>query len=114
MPRKKKPTRRMRAPRNPLHYVTSPSPDPADDVKLVPSALAAVGLADKIQQRIDDLSDRAKLTNPRYFEDVSKKAEGIADVIRRTNRVSDAQVKALENMLEGVEKWHHNPDCEED
>ena len=61
------------------------------------------GITDAIE-RVEEHT-RDKHTN--YFDSVDRRARGIAETIERTNRVTDAQRTALDNMLEGVRKWIH-------
>lgn len=69
----------------------------------------AIDLAKQIEEVIEDrVSERTRDKHASYFEDIFDKSQSIADTIRKTNRVSPAQLKALENMLGGVKKWVHN------
>jgi hypothetical protein len=63
-------------------------------------------ILDEICETIEDeISDRIKDEHAQYFEDVEEKAKSIFSTIEKTERVSGAQMSALENMLAGVKKW---------
>lgn len=85
---------------------TQPDPKPADALSADVAEAAKVG--EEILRVIeDDVRDAAKAKNASYFEGVEEKARAITDTITRTNRVSEGQRVALDNMLSGVKKWVH-------
>lgn len=53
----------------------------------------------------EEISDRVKDEHGEFFEDVEEKAKAIVSTIEATDRASEAQITALENMLAGVKKW---------
>lgn len=61
----------------------------------------ALQLAEQIESAADEVPDEGQ----EFASDVAKKAEDIAATIESTNRASDAQVTALENMLSGLQRW---------
>lgn len=70
----------------------------------------AIGMADDILASIKALPERALEKGDDFFNGVKKRARGIADTIRQTNRVTPAQHSSLDNMLAGVRKWEHVED----
>jgi hypothetical protein len=43
-----------------------------------------------------------------FFVSISEKLESMALTIEQSSAVSDRQATAIENMAEGVNKWHRN------
>ena len=71
-----------------------------------PECREALALVEQICSTIeDDVSDSAKERNPEYFEDVEEKAKGIGLTVETAQHATPNQIRALENILEGVEKW---------
>ncbi len=66
----------------------------------------AMTLVRDIAEMIDnDVPDLKYAKNTEYFENVTEKSKAIGETISRSQRVTDGQLTALENMLEGVRKW---------
>lgn len=71
-----------------------------------PAVAKANELIAKIQETIeDDVPEWATDKAEEFFDDVLEKTKDIATTIERTERASDGQIQALENMLAGVRKW---------
>lgn len=71
-----------------------------------PEVREALDLADRIEETYEDeVPDRAKEDGEDFFEGVLGRTRAIAETIDRTQRVTDGQLTALQNMLAGVEKW---------
>jgi len=65
---------------------------------------AARVLADEIDNLICDLP----IAGANYGESVGEKAEAIMHSVLTVHRITDGQMKALENMKTGLEKWFNN------
>lgn len=86
----------------------APKSDPKPKSALNDDVQAAVEVAEETLRIIEeDVSDRAKASNTGFFEGVEEKTKGILDTITRTNRVSEGQSNALDNMQAAVKKWVH-------
>ena len=69
------------------------------------SVAAAQKVVDEILETIEELSDSVKLKAADYFESVEERAKSIMENVEKRDSASDAQMTALNNMLEGGEKW---------
>jgi len=80
--------------------------DPEDDTpQEVKDALAQV---ERIQDTIEEeVGDYAKSKAGEFFEDIEQKVKDVGQTIERTNRVTEAQQKALDGWEAGVRKWIH-------
>lgn len=67
-------------------------------------ATDAIDLCDEILSKLDDLPDEAE----DFGLSVGQKAESIKVYIERNGYVTAKQKTALENMLEGVDRWLEN------
>lgn len=89
----------------------APKGDPKPNDQLSADVRAAVETGEETLRIIEeDVSDRAKESNTGFFEGVEEKTKGILDTITRTNRVSEGQANALNNMQAAVKKWVHGDD----
>jgi hypothetical protein len=87
----------------------APKGDPKPNDALSSDVREAVKVGEETLRIIEeDVPDRAKENNIGFFEGVEAKTKGILDSIVRTNRVSEAQANALDNMQSAVKKWVHN------
>ncbi len=69
-------------------------------------ATDALDLCEEILGKLDDLPDEAE----EFASSVGEKTESIQNYIERYGRVSPKQKTALENMLEGVDRWLERED----
>lgn len=66
----------------------------------------ALKLVSDIAEMIEnDVPESKYLKNEEYFENVGDKSKAIGETISKSQRVTEGQLTALENMLEGVRKW---------
>lgn len=81
--------------------------EPREPPAVVPQDVKdALKIVEEISKTIEDEVPEWKvLKNQNYFASLEDRAKGIGETIERTNRVTDAQVTALENMLSGLQKW---------
>lgn len=81
--------------------------EPREPPAVVPQDVKdALKLVEEISSTIEDEVPEWKvLKNQNYFASLEDRAKGIGETIERTNRVTEAQVTALENMLSGLQKW---------
>lgn len=89
---------------------TGPQPktlgDPVPAAKQSADVAAAVKVGEEILALMeDDVPEKARLDNATYFESVEEKTKGIVETVSRSNRVSEGQRNALDNMLAGVRRW---------
>lgn len=54
-----------------------------------------------IREKIPDLPERAES----FGISVEEKAESIADWIEKNDRVTEKQLSALKNMVDGIDRW---------
>lgn len=101
--RKKKPVLPSQRP-----TVSKPKGDPKPNDQLSADVRAAVQVGEETLRIIEeDVPDRAKESNTGFFEGVEEKTTAIVDTLTRTNRVSEGQRNALDNMQAAVKKWVH-------
>ncbi len=55
----------------------------------------------------DDIGEDAYQQAADYFESVKDKTESIMESIEEWDNATDGQVRALENMKAGLERWVH-------
>ena len=90
----------------PLKLVNYEPKEPTPPEQVPADVKEALKVAEWISRTIDDdIPERKKLKNPDYFESTEARAQAIADTIERTNRVTQAQRTALDNILAGLLKW---------
>lgn len=90
----------------PLKLIDYEPREPPPPEKVPQDVKDALAIVEKISKTIeDDVPEWKVLKNQNYFASLEDRAKGIGETIERTNRVTEAQVTALENMLEGLEKW---------
>ena len=66
----------------------------------------AVELAQEIVQMIEeDITEEQYAAGDEFFDSVMEKAKDIGQSIQERKRASPNQVRALENMKKGVQKW---------
>ena len=65
---------------------------------------AALNLVADIESLVEDLPEEGE----DFGLSVSEKAQDIGANIEAHNRVTDGQFSALENMLEGLQRWFHD------
>jgi hypothetical protein len=66
----------------------------------------ALELGDQICEIInDDVTDEVFRKFQAYFESVETTAKGIVATITKTNRASENQLRALRNILSGLQNW---------
>jgi hypothetical protein len=61
-------------------------------------------LAELILSKVNDLPEAAE----DFAASVEEKTNGILEWIEENDHVTDAQIKALDNMADGVERWEEN------
>lgn len=64
----------------------------------------ALALAEEIESLAGDLPEEGQ----DFGRSVTEKAADIAANIEAHNRVTDAQFSALQNMLDGLQRWFHD------
>jgi hypothetical protein len=64
----------------------------------------AIGLCEEILDRIDELPEAGW----DFGNDIREKVESVKANIETHNRVTDGQQQALENWLDGIERWFHD------
>lgn len=70
--------------------------DPADALKEISS------LCDRIDEDVPDYAwDKA----PEFFESIKEQATDMSETIEKSDRVTEAQMSAIRNWREGVDKW---------
>lgn len=75
----------------------------------MPSVKEAAELAARIKDMVEEeVSPDTREENSDFFDSVLMKSAAILETCRRTHRVSDKQMAALENMAEAVGKWVHD------
>lgn len=74
---------------------------------------------DEVNELLESISDEAETIQMLYMEgdaseeamefakSVTSNASSISETIKRAGRASERQIKALNNMLQGLEKWVH-------
>ncbi|MEN6507135.1 MAG: hypothetical protein ABFD92_21575 [Planctomycetaceae bacterium] len=73
--------------------------DPQDE-----DVQAALELAEEIEELASEVPEEGE----DFAASVTEKARDIAANIERHNRVTDKQYAALENMLEGLQRWFND------
>lgn len=85
---------------------------PRDDAKIITTSQSdRARKALSIAEEIIDLSESADLPDNgmEFAESVAEKARSISENIEENNFVvSDGQYTALENMLDGLQRWFHD------
>ena len=71
---------------------------------LSPDVKEALALVEEIESLVEELPDAGE----EFGESVLEKASDIAATIEANDRVTDGQMTALENMLDGVQRWFHD------
>jgi len=66
------------------------------------------GKLERLIDAIDNLDDEILEKSPQYFESIRDKAAGILETIETTLRVTQGQQKAVDNIIEGFNKWMHD------
>ena len=61
-----------------------------------------------LAEEIEDLAGQLPEEGSDFGDSVSEKAADIAANIEAHGRVTDAQYTALENMLDGLQRWFHD------
>jgi hypothetical protein len=61
-----------------------------------------------LAEQIEDLANELPEEGWDFGESVVEKANYIARNIEAHNRVTDKQIGALENMLDGLKRWFHD------
>lgn len=74
------------------------NPEQSDDVR------DALGIAGEICDLVDELPEEGE----DFGISVAEKAADIAENIEKHNRVTDKQMAALENMLDGLQRWFND------
>jgi hypothetical protein len=64
----------------------------------------AMTLVDEILELVDQTCDAGR----DFAESVSDKARSIGESVERSKSATDGQIKALQNMLDGLERWQHD------
>ncbi len=64
--------------------------------------LLEIGELDEAIERVEEEVDNPPIT---FIESVREKSIGISETVQRNEEVTDKQVNAIRNMLEGVCKW---------
>lgn len=78
--------------------------DLPDPKKMQRDVVEALELAESIEELAGQLPEEGE----EFGMSVTEKAEEIALNIDAYNRVTDAQLSALENMLDGLQRWFHD------
>lgn len=68
------------------------------------SVTEALEIAEEIESLAADLPEEGE----EFGQSVSEKAADIAANIEKHNRVTDGQLDALENMLDGLRRWFND------
>jgi methyl-accepting chemotaxis protein len=64
----------------------------------------AMALIDEIRELADQTCDAGR----DFADSVSDKARSIGESVERSGSATDGQIKALQNMLDGLERWQHD------
>lgn len=78
--------------------------DLPDPKKMQRDVVEALELAESIEELAGQLPEEGE----EFGMSVTEKAAEIALNIDAYNRVTDAQLSALENMLDGLQRWFHD------
>lgn len=77
---------------------------PERKAKTSQSYLDAVALVDEILEMADQTCDAGR----EFAESVAEKARLIGESVERSGAATDGQITALQNMLDGLERWRHD------
>jgi len=75
-----------------------------DDISDEDDIEVALELISEIEQLVEDLPERAE----DFGMSVQETANDIAVHIEETSHVTKKQITALENMLDGLQRWFHD------
>jgi hypothetical protein len=102
--------KKPRNPKDERHESFDPEPEPqSEDVK------DALGVVADIRYLIEEKFDADVIKRGGdFFTEVLGKAKSIGKTIRSSNRVTENQRAALDNILSGVKKWDHEDDDDDE
>lgn len=70
--------------------------------------LASLEKAMSLVEEIRDLAEVVCEDGQEFAQSVLERTESIADWVEENKTATDAQIEALENMLDGMEAWRRN------